>query len=150
MGRDDSDVLGGAVLALVGAGVAVYASQHYELGALRRMGPGFFPFALGLVLAGLGLLIALPAWFRPAPDRQPKPALWPMLAVIGAILVFALVLPLAGLFAAVAVTVLIASLPAPAPGLVWRMVLAAVVAALTWAIFVLGLNMTIPLWPWSR
>ena len=37
--------------------VAVLAARGYSMGTAGRMGPGYFPMALGLVLGLLGLLI---------------------------------------------------------------------------------------------
>ena len=42
---------------LVGAGAAVTGSG-YKIGSLAKMGPGFMPVMLGIVLAFLGVLIA--------------------------------------------------------------------------------------------
>jgi uncharacterized membrane protein YhdT len=42
---------------LVGAGAAVTGSG-YKIGSLAKMGPGFMPVMLGIVLAFLGILIA--------------------------------------------------------------------------------------------
>ena len=42
---------------LLGAGAAVVGSR-YDIGTLRRMGPGFFPTVLGILLAFIGVLIA--------------------------------------------------------------------------------------------
>jgi hypothetical protein len=42
---------------LVGAGAAVTGSG-YKVGSLAKMGPGFLPIMLGIVLAFLGILIA--------------------------------------------------------------------------------------------
>ncbi len=52
------DFLGGGLMLLLGLGCAFQAS-HYELGSLRRMGPGYFPLALGIILAVTGSLILL-------------------------------------------------------------------------------------------
>ncbi|MBW4090584.1 MAG: tripartite tricarboxylate transporter TctB family protein [Proteobacteria bacterium] len=52
------DFLGGGLMLLLGLGAAFQAS-HYEFGTLRRMGPGYFPLALGLILALTGLAILL-------------------------------------------------------------------------------------------
>ena len=52
------DVLGGGLMLLLGLGAAFQAS-HYELGSLRRMGPGYFPLALGVILAVTAALILL-------------------------------------------------------------------------------------------
>ena len=65
--RDTRDLVGGLALTVIGLFAAYYAHEHYEIGNLRRMGPGFFPVSLGLTLAVLGVLVALPAWFRQGP-----------------------------------------------------------------------------------
>ena len=72
MQRDWADIWGGAVLALLGAGVAVYAGLRLDFGTLRAMGPGFFPTVLGALLAVLGAAVAFPAWARAA--ETPKNA----------------------------------------------------------------------------
>ncbi|AGU50277.1 hypothetical protein VAPA_1c31900 [Variovorax paradoxus B4] len=54
------DYYGGALLVVVGL-AAVYAGVGYRVGELAHMGPGFFPVALGGLLALTGLLIALSA-----------------------------------------------------------------------------------------
>ncbi|QUS37316.1 tripartite tricarboxylate transporter TctB family protein [Falsirhodobacter algicola] len=145
--RDWSDAAWGAGLALAGAAVAAHAAAHYDIGSLRRMGPGFFPVVLGVALVALGALIALPA-LRRAGERRPF-AWREALAVTAALLVFALLMERAGLIVATALSALIASSVAPRPGLVWRGVLAAIIAFVTWAIFSLALGLSIPVWPWS-
>jgi hypothetical protein len=52
------DFLGGGLMLALGLGAAFQAS-HYEFGTLRRMGPGYFPLALGVILAVTGLAILL-------------------------------------------------------------------------------------------
>ncbi|MGY6695879.1 MAG: tripartite tricarboxylate transporter TctB family protein [Roseinatronobacter sp.] len=145
MQRDWPDILGGLGLAIIGAGAAIWAAMYYDMGSLRRMGPGFFPVVLGTVLCVLGLVVAIPAIWRKteAPVLEPGTAF----AVLAAIVVFALSLQRLGLASATVLAVLIASLPAPRRGWVWRGVLALSVAALTVLVFSIGLRMTLPLWP---
>jgi hypothetical protein len=54
------DYYGGALMLLIGLG-AVYMGLGYRTGTLRAMGPGFFPVAVGVVIALMGLLIAIGA-----------------------------------------------------------------------------------------
>jgi len=61
------DYYGGALMVLVGLG-AVYAGTDYHLGSLSHMGPGFFPAAVGALLAFVGLLIAVSARAKGAAD----------------------------------------------------------------------------------
>jgi uncharacterized membrane protein YhdT len=51
------DYYAGGLMVLLGAGAAV-TGTGYKFGSLARMGPGFMPVVLGVVLAFLGLLIA--------------------------------------------------------------------------------------------
>ena len=145
MQRDWPDILGGLLLAVLGAGAALWAAMYYDMGSLRRMGPGFFPVALGAALFLLGLVIALPALGRTAEAPKIEPAT--ALAVLAAIVIFALSLSRVGLAGATAVTVLIATLPAPRKGWIWRIVLALSVTVLTVLVFSVGLRMTLPVWP---
>ena len=145
MQRDYYDIIWGGILALLGLGVAAYAATHYDFGSLRRMGPGFFPVLLGIALAGLGMIIAVPAFGRTA---EARPFAWPeTIGVIGSLLLFGLLLNRLGLMGSTAITVLVASSVAPRKGLLWRLVLTVVVTALVWVLFILGLDMSIPVWP---
>lgn len=56
----NKDYYGGALMVLIG-GSAAYAAQGYNIGSLAHMGPGYFPFAIGVLLALTGVLIALNA-----------------------------------------------------------------------------------------
>jgi hypothetical protein len=54
------DYLGGALMTLIGLSAA-YASLAYDIGTPAHMGPGFFPCAIGVLLAINGALIAIAA-----------------------------------------------------------------------------------------
>ncbi|HCW20683.1 tripartite tricarboxylate transporter TctB family protein [Achromobacter sp.] len=54
------DYYGGALMVLIGLG-AIYGGTDYHIGTLSHMGPGFFPAALGGLLALTGVLIAMSA-----------------------------------------------------------------------------------------
>jgi len=54
------DYYGGALMVIIGL-IAVYAGLDYRTGTPARMGPGFFPVAIGALLALTGLLIAVSA-----------------------------------------------------------------------------------------
>src|SRR5882762_196898 len=59
------DYYAGALVMLLGAGAALVGSR-YDIGSLRRMGPGFFPTVLGILLAFIGVLIAGSASLSPS------------------------------------------------------------------------------------
>lgn len=50
------DYCGGLILVIVGL-AAAFQAQSYQIGTLTRMGPGFFPAALGIILAAAGVVL---------------------------------------------------------------------------------------------
>ena len=70
--------------------------------------------------------------------------------MLAAIVLFGLTLEWLGLVVATALTALVATLPSERRGWRWRLVLTAALALLVWLVFSVGLQMTIPVWPWSR
>jgi putative tricarboxylic transport membrane protein len=61
------DYYAGGLMLLLGVGAAVTGSG-YKVGSLAKMGPGFMPVLLGVVLAFLGILIAGTALGSPQAD----------------------------------------------------------------------------------
>jgi uncharacterized membrane protein YhdT len=61
------DYYAGGLMLLLGIGAAVTGSG-YKFGSLARMGPGFMPVVLGVVLAFIGILIAGTALTSSEPD----------------------------------------------------------------------------------
>jgi hypothetical protein len=55
------DFYAGGLMTLLGLGVALKGWSSYRLGNLMHMGPGFLPTALGVILAVLGMAIAISA-----------------------------------------------------------------------------------------
>lgn len=145
--KDYRDILAGLLMLLIGLGVSWYANQHYEIGTLNRMGPGFFPVSLGLVLAVIGFFIALPALFRPGSPM--KIEIKTLILVTLSIAVFAASLRTMGILFATSAAVLISS--TADHELTWkgRIGIAVGVAALVWLVFIYGLSMVLPTWPWS-
>ena len=62
------DLIGGLLLIAVGTGVFTH-SITYQIGTLNQMGPGFFPFFLGLILALVGCGIAVQGYLSVRADR---------------------------------------------------------------------------------
>lgn len=63
------DYYAGALIMLLGAGAALVGSR-YQIGTLTKMGPGFFPTALGILLAFVGVLIAGTASYASGPATE--------------------------------------------------------------------------------
>lgn len=143
--KDFQDIVGGLGLMALGVFVAIYA-QRYDFGSLTRMGPGYFPVVLGIILAILGFFIALPAFFRSGEKIQVD---WkPLVFVVGSLVAFSLLLKVIGLVLTAAVSAGFASMASPMP---WRsrLVLSLGISAITYLVFIVGLSMVIPVWPWN-
>ncbi|MEJ2801555.1 tripartite tricarboxylate transporter TctB family protein [Comamonadaceae bacterium PP-2] len=143
--RDTHDLIGGLCMTATGVFFALYG-DNYSMGTAARMGPGYFPVILGWILAVLGLLIAWPAWFRQGGRIvvQWKNLFWSVLSI----LFFAFALKTLGLVAGTFLTCFLALVPSKMP-LRTRFVVCASVTILTALIFWVGLQMILPIWPWS-
>jgi hypothetical protein len=146
------DVIAGVFLIIVGAVFAI-AARHYPFGTMARFGSGFFPFWLGIVLASLGVLLAISSLLG-AGDGEPgigvaraTTDLRSLIAVVGSVVLFGLTLTRLGLLLSVVILVLVSSLGSRE--LRWRSTLAAAVllAAGCSAVFVYGLGLTVPVLP---
>lgn len=137
----------GVVFILAGLASIVIASR-YPLGAIDRMGPGFFPLVLACALTVLGtavLVVGLRA--RGENDAPPALNLRSFAIVIGAIVFFGLAINHTGLLITVPVTVFFASFARESVD--WRMtsIVAIVMTLFTVLVFVFGLDMRIPVLP---
>ncbi|MFW8565322.1 tripartite tricarboxylate transporter TctB family protein [Orrella sp. 11846] len=145
--KDYRDILGGLLMILIGAFAAIYG-QKYQIGQLQRMGPGFFPVVLGIILAGLGVFIAIPAFFRTGTIIRIdwKSLIWCTIGVVA----FGLLLDSTGLIISSIAMIIFSSIPGV--DMTWksRILLSIAVAFITWLIFIFGLGMVIPVWPWSH
>jgi uncharacterized membrane protein len=132
---------------LIGLFFAIVATQ-YQYGTAAKMGPGYFPFWLGLVMAALGLLVLLKSLSaKSAIEAIPK-FNWKIIALItGSICLYGILLPTMGFLVAVLVLVLIAS--SASREFNWKVALinAFVLIAFTYSVFVLGLKLQFPLLP---
>jgi len=108
------------------------------------MGPGFFPLGLGSLLVIVGLIVIINA-VRSA-QAIGEPFAWrPAIIITAAILGSGLLLLTAGLFVAIPVLVLVASLAARNSR--WpAMLLSAIgLTLMAWLIFLIGLELRLPL-----
>ncbi len=144
--KDYHDIIGGVLMVGVGLFAIVHGRQ-YEFGELQRMGPGYFPVVLGAVLALIGVLIAVPAMLRKGTAVHVQ---WKTFALImGSIVVFAVSLKTLGIVLATFLSVLVSSLADNETRWKGRLLTCAGVSLLTYVVFILGLSMIIPVWPWS-
>jgi hypothetical protein len=125
---------------------AIIIGAHYPLGTAARMGPGYFPRVLGLLLVGMGLLISARAFVLKG--ERIAPAVWkPLLLVLGSVALFGVLLPHFGLVLATVALILTASWASHQ--FTWRasMLSGVVLAALSVMVFHFGLGLQFTIWP---
>jgi uncharacterized protein YggT (Ycf19 family) len=146
--RSFPDVLAGGIFVLIGGAFAV-GSLGYELGTPLRMGPGAFPLLVGAIVAALGLGIVVKGLvagevisFGPVPWRA-------VVVIVLAVLFFGFTVRRLGFVPTSAVTALLATLASRQVRLLRALTVAAVLTVASTLIFVVGLQLRIPLWgPW--
>jgi hypothetical protein len=143
----------GAAFALVAKGLKFGDSvliAGYAMGTPARMGPAFFPFWLGLILALLGVVIAVNGVkTKGGPESAfPKFHWLPIAYVLGAVIIFGLILKWVGMLIAGIVLVFISSYGNPEKVSVRATAFLAVGLVVFCAlVFVWGLKLPIPLCP---
>lgn len=142
----NQDALAGGLFLLIGV-VTSASALGYALGTVRRMGPGYFPLLLGLLLAGLGAALIVQAWRRGAIAPIEWGSLRPLLFVLGGLAFFGLVLDTFGFVLANILFVCITSYAGRE--FRWReaLALSLVLTVMAALVFIVGLNVQIPLWP---
>lgn len=85
------DLVGGVCVAALGL-LGFYATTQLDVGTLAEIGPGLFPWALAIILAALSLLLIIVTLRGQAPAWHPTINLRALGGIIGALLVFALLM----------------------------------------------------------
>ncbi|OYR07961.1 tripartite tricarboxylate transporter TctB family protein [Brucella thiophenivorans] len=146
LSRDYRDIVGGILLVALGLVFSSYAAANYDLGTLRRMGPGMFPTALGIVLAGFGLVIAIPAFFRPG--VIPEIRVWTPIFVLTGVAAFAMTIRPFGLIPAVLSVVVISSFAELRFKPVSLTILTTSLCLIAWLVFRVGLGLPVAMFRW--
>ena len=145
-------------LMFLGVGVAfAWGATTYTVGSGARMGPGYFPLMLGILLAILGAVIVFESLVVETEDGE-KIGSWawkPLTFIIAANLVFGLALgglpsikiPALGMIAGIYALTFIASLAGDEFKAKEVVILATVLSILSYLAFVVLLKLQFPVWP---
>ena len=145
-------------LLFMGVGVAfAWGATNYSVGTGARMGPGYFPLMLGVMMAILGSVITFNALVVETEDGDKigSWALKPLVFIIAANLVFGLMLgglpsvkiPAMGLIVGIYALTFIASLAGEEFKLKEVAVLATILAIMSYLAFIVLLKLQFPVWP---
>jgi hypothetical protein len=145
--KNIKDFYSSLIFMFFGIATMVFAPS-YQIGTAARMGPGFFPFALGGMLTMLGLVISLRSlsWGRGGRKTlsfQTRPVVFVLCSVI----LFGLVLRPLGLLLSTIILVLVSSMASYDFKVRQSILTAFVLLAIVLIIFVFFLKFQIPVWP---
>lgn len=139
---------GSGVLFVVMGALAAALSMSYRLGVPSRMGSGFFPLLLSILLILLGLWLIWNSCNTDALDRRIERLQFkPIAVVLISQLLFAVTMPVAGFFAASIVLVVSLSFVKGGLGFKYALLNAVVLTVLSILIFVYGLGLQIRVFP---
>jgi hypothetical protein len=145
-------------LMFMGVGVAfAWGATSYTVGNGARMGPGYFPLLLGVLLAILGGVITFKALVVETEDGE-KIGSWawkPLLYIIAANLIFGVLLgglpsiklPAMGMIAAIYALTFVSSLAGEEFNFKEVLVLSTVLSAMSYVAFILLLKLQFAVWP---
>ena len=154
--KSQKDFYSGVMFSAVGVAFA-WGATRYTIGEGARMGPGYFPLLLGIILALLGAAISFKALVVET-EGGDKIGAWawkPLGFIIAANLLFGVLLgglpsiglPAMGLIAAIFGLTLGSSLAGDTYNIKEVLVLATILAAGSYVAFVWLLKLQFPVWP---
>jgi len=144
--RNREDLLAGLLFVAFGVAAIVF-SRSYPVGDAARMGPGYFPRLLGILLVLLGAALCYRGFSSKTADA---PSAWrwrPLIIVLVGVGVFGLVAKWLGLIVAGMLLVAISSFAHSEFN--WKEALASgiVQGVAAVVLFVYGLGLPLPVWP---
>jgi hypothetical protein len=145
--KNPRDFWSGVMFALMGFAFAIIVKVYeYPMGTGSRMGPGYFPYVLGIIMGVLGLVIIAQAWISegmPVAKFAWKPLFW----VLGGFVIFGLTAKWAGLVVAIVLLVVISSYGGHEHKWKEAIISSIILAVSSVAVFVYGLKLPFPIWP---
>jgi hypothetical protein len=140
------DLLAGGAFIAFGLAFALGALS-YNVGTPLRMGPGYFPLALGIVLIALGGVIVAKGFLA---DEQGEPigglALRPVVLIVAAFIFFGITVRGLGVVPALLVTVLVAALARERTSPPLALAIAISLTVVSVLLFIVALQLRLQLW----
>ncbi|TFZ04349.1 tripartite tricarboxylate transporter TctB family protein [Ramlibacter rhizophilus] len=145
--RNQKDFAAGVIYIVAGAAFAIGA-LNYRIGEAARMGPGWFPLAVGILLVLVGIATAVSGLTRGAAvERIRGVHLSTLFWILGSVVLFGLLLQPLGLVGALLVLILVSSKASHEFTWLGALLNAAFLIAFSLGVFIWGIDMLIPLWP---
>ena len=142
------DVLAGAVIIALGLAFALGALA-YEVGDPLRMGPGYMPLALGIILLALGIGVVIKGFIAGEGEAIGAVDWRAVVLLTAALLFFGLTVRGLGVAAALLGTTLLASLARSRTSLIEVVLISVGLTVLSVVLFIYVLQLRVPLTgPW--
>ena len=134
-------------LMFMGFGIfSMIVAADYPMGTAARMGPGYFPRILGLLLILFGIILALRALrLEGGPIEFGSPV--PAAIVLGSVVLFGVIVPYAGLVVATIVLIVLSSFASSEFRWKEALISGVILAAIAVGGFVWGLGLQFAVWP---
>ena len=145
--KNHPDFWSGIMFVVLGVGFAIIAT-NYSMGTAARMGPGYFPFWLGVCMALLGAFVSLTAVSPKAESETVEKFDFPIAVIIvGSVALSGILFNYLGVYISVFLLVLLSSFASHVFS--WKVAVlnGICMAAFVWLAFVKGLGLIFPLWP---
>ena len=143
--RNPQDFYAGLFFVAIGVATLVIVGS-YPMGTASRMGPGYFPRILGVLLLGLGALLSLRG-LRSAGEAMPGWHWRPLSIVLLSVLLWGLTAPWLGLGVASLALVFLSSVASDEFSRREALLSSVIQAVSVVAVFVYGLGIPLPVWP---
>jgi len=143
--RAPKDFWAGLLFIAIGTG-AIAVGASYPLGTAARMGPGYFPRILGILLIVLGAIIALNG-IRVPGEPIPKWVWRPTLVVLGAVVLYGLIVAHLGVAISTVILIVMSAAASHEFRLKESIISGILLSALAVGVFVIGLSLQLPIWP---
>jgi len=154
--KSQKDFFAGLLYAVVGGAFAIGAT-NYNIGTGARMGPGYFPLLLGVLLGLIGLYIMFKALVVETTDGD-KIGKWawkPLFYIIAGNLLFGVLLsglpnlgiPGMGMIVAIYGVTIVVSKAGGESNIKESLILATILSAISYLGFIKLLNLQFPVWP---
>ena len=143
--RSPQNLVGGLALIALALG-ALWAGSDLEIGRTMRMGPGYLPRVLAILIGACGILITARSAIVEGPGLEAW-GLRRLALVLGAVVLFALGIRPLGLVVTGTLLVCLASSAAPDARWLETAIFAAAIVLFVSLLFPIALGLPLPLWP---
>jgi hypothetical protein len=145
--RSQKDFAAGIMFVIIGVAFAFVATT-YNMGTPAKMGPGYFPFWLGIVLAMIGAIVTMSSMSKKG--QSDKLAKWDLVSVLwvtGSVVLFGLIIKPMGLVVSLVMLIFISAMASHEFHWKGTVLNAVILNVIAYVAFIWGLQLQFQVWP---